>query len=75
MYSVGELLCVSQQCCVLCSAVRSSGYAAVDICFTCMCVCITEQLGHLLSSCLLHAICALQGPMLPCPGRQLDAAL
>lgn len=38
-------------------------------------VCITEQLGHLLSGCLLHAICALQGPMLPCPGRQLNAAL
>lgn len=40
-----------------------------------VCVCITEQLGHLLSGCLLHAICALQGPVLPCPGRQLDAAL
>lgn len=29
---------VCLQCCVLCSAVHSSGCAALDICFTCMCV-------------------------------------
>lgn len=63
MYNnVGEVLCVSVQCCVLCSAVLPSGCAAVTSASH-ACVCITEQLGHLLSSCLLHAICALQGPI------------
>lgn len=61
-----EVLCVFLQCCVL-HLLYIHQDVLLQTSASHACVCIGEQLGHLLSSCLLHAICALQGLVLPCP--------